>query len=224
MLTESVILVCMAGLEEELKHAIAFRNELAVELAGWLLDLASDSGKYEWPIHAMIYAFTGEPDGLLADIEALTAVILNRAGMSWDAIAAQVECSKQALHRRHAARGEDLFNAAISPAPEGRRTIYARALLDGLHNAENVSKDAHYIDVVTAAYSDIVPARSAEMIARLRKLPEPKEILTAGNRLASTLMEFRKFRRWWWRERDDLKARRVTSEQIRDHVFFGFRI
>jgi hypothetical protein len=103
----------MPALEEELRHAIAFRNEMAVELASSLLGLASDDGGRHYPAGLMIFALGRDTDRLLANIQALTAVILNRAGMPWDAIAAQVECSKQALHRRHAARGEKLFEEAL---------------------------------------------------------------------------------------------------------------
>jgi hypothetical protein len=142
MLTESGILVCMPDLEQELRYAIAYRNEMAVDLAAWLLRLANDGGWYEWPVGMMIHSFTGEPDNLLADVEALTAVILNRAGMPWDAMAAQVECSKQALHRRHAKRGETLFEEANSRFGGMPRTTDEDALfkaLDAAYAAEDRS-------------------------------------------------------------------------------------
>lgn len=47
------------------------------------------------------------------DAEALTATLLNRAGVTWDAMAARQEVSKQALHRRLANRGERLFSEAV---------------------------------------------------------------------------------------------------------------
>jgi hypothetical protein len=122
----------MPAPEEELRHAIALRNEMAVELASFLLRLASDDGGGYFPASLMIPAFDAGPDRLLADVQALTAVILNRAGMPWDAMAAQVECSKQALHRRHAARGENLFEEALSQFCGTQRTTDSLALIDTL--------------------------------------------------------------------------------------------
>src|ERR1700692_4551113 len=98
-------------------------------------------------------AFDGEADRLLAGVEALTAIVLNRAGMPWDAMAARVECSKQALHRRHAQRGEALFEEANSRFGGQRsRTTDVRALIDSLHDAEDMIDDGDfdYLDVENA--------------------------------------------------------------------------
>jgi hypothetical protein len=52
----------------------------------------------------------------VTDVEALNAAILLRAGASWEAMAYHLEASRQAVHRRLAARGEMLFAAATDSA------------------------------------------------------------------------------------------------------------
>jgi hypothetical protein len=202
------MLVCMPDLEQELRYAIAYRNEMAVELATWLLRLANDGGWYDWPIGMMIHSFSGDPDDLLANVEALTAVILNRAGMPWDAMAAQVECSKQALHRRHARRGELLFHEANSRLGRRDRTTDVRELLDALdalEAAESLRDNADEIEQEMTARAS-VPWASADMIGNLVKLPASESVLTAGNSLAAALVKFRKISRWWWYDREDLDS------------------
>ncbi len=196
----------MADLEEELRYALAYRNEMAVDLAAWLLRLANDGGWYEWPIGMMIHSFSGDPDDLLANVEALTAVILNRAGMPWDAMAAQVECSKQALHRRHARRGEALFEEANSRSGGRPRTTNVDVLLEALgalKAAQKAPDDADELELEMSA-SNSIPWASAGMIRNLVRLPGPESILCAGNSLAAALVKFRKISRWWWYDREDL--------------------
>ncbi|EUA32001.1 MULTISPECIES: hypothetical protein [Mycobacterium] len=196
----------MPPLEEELRQAIAFRNEMAVELANSLLILASDDGGRQYPASLMITAFGADTDRTLANVQALTAVILNRAGMPWDAIAAHVECSKQALHRRLAARGERLFEEALSEFGGVQRTTDSEALIDALYETEEILDQGDYWEMLAAATAtgSSVPPESARMVLRLATLPAPEYILTAGNQLAAVLVKLRKIRRWWWARREDL--------------------
>jgi hypothetical protein len=104
----------MPAIEEELREAISYRNEMAVELACNLLGLASENGDSEpWVIRGGGGIINGRYNKLTTDIEALTAVILQRAGVPWDALAAPTEVSKQALHRRLGSRGEALFAESL---------------------------------------------------------------------------------------------------------------
>ena len=48
----------------------------------------------------------------LEAVEALLAVVANRSGLTWDAMASSYDVSKQAHHRRLSARGERLSLAA----------------------------------------------------------------------------------------------------------------
>lgn len=93
--------------DRELAQAIAYRNKLADALTEKLQFMTQDSGGgpgyYEGPL-----------DDLATDIEALTAVILNRTGWSWGNLAENAAVSRQALHRRLAARGEALYAQAVS--------------------------------------------------------------------------------------------------------------
>jgi hypothetical protein len=208
------ILVCMPDLEQELRHAIAYRNEMAVELATWLLRLANDGGWYDWPITIMTHSFSGQPDHLLANVEALTAVILNRAGMPWDAMAAQVECSKQALHRRHARRGEAQFDEANSRLGRRDRTTVVRDLLDALEALEAADHAPDGADEIERgiAVRRSLPWASADMIENLVGLPRPASILSAGNSLAAALVKFRKISRWWWYDREDLDSQQERRD------------
>lgn len=57
--------------------------------------------------------------------EALTAVILTRVGLSWDALGAEYDITRQALHRRLANAGERLYQ-------DGRRYDYRRDVVNAL--------------------------------------------------------------------------------------------
>ncbi|PQM47524.1 hypothetical protein C1Y40_02272 [Mycobacterium talmoniae] len=157
------------------------------------------------PVGLTVPAIGSDPDRLLANVQALTAVILNRAGMPWDAMAAQLECSKQALHRRLAMRGEKLFEEAVSHFGEEQRTTDTRALMEALYAAEAIQgrgDDPLELQVVVRS---LVPWGSADLIWRLVTLPASEYILAAGNRLASALMRWRRIPRWWWKRGDDLQ-------------------
>ena len=85
----------MPAIEEELREAISFRNEIAVDLASSLLFLASEDGESEpWMIARGRGIINGRYGKVATDIEALTAVILQRAGVPWDALAAPTGISK----------------------------------------------------------------------------------------------------------------------------------
>lgn len=163
----------MHGFERELRAAIERRNDAAVELAYWLLSLASDDGGGHTPTWCMTYMLKDEPDRLLADVRALSAVIFNRAGMPWDAIAAMVDCSKQALHRRFAARGEGLFDEAV----EGIREAEVTALELGLPS----EVEWHMRSFPSPEDISTAGSQLASNLVRFRKVPrwwwyDPREL------------------------------------------------
>ncbi|HTX94016.1 MAG TPA: hypothetical protein VME67_03745 [Mycobacterium sp.] len=180
----------MPGIDEELRQAISYRNEMAVELASNLLRLASEDGEIMWPMLGTEGGIiNGRYDQLATDIEALTAVIVQRAGMPWDAMAAPAEVSKQALHRRLHSRGEELFAESL----RGSRETDPEALISSLHKAE----DTHDWDELEKALKS-VPWQSRDLISNLVRLPMPEDILWAPTQLAARLSELRKIPRWWW--------------------------
>jgi hypothetical protein len=184
--------MCMASLEEELREAISYRNEMAVEVAYGLLLLGSEDG-------------TGEPQFIVngkeiinggyarrvVDIEALTAVILQRAGVPWDALAAPTAISKQALHRRLCSRGESLFTESLQESKW--REPNPRTLIRLLHKAER-TRNWEELDEVLRP----LPVHSKQLIFNLVKLPMPEDILAAPPRLAANLLELKKIPQWWW--------------------------
>jgi hypothetical protein len=91
---------------------------MVVELASSLLFLAESAE----PRLGLLYGgiINGRYDKIVTDIEALTAVILQRAGMTWDAMVARVDISKQALHRRLGSRGEALFAESLRLSDQTR--------------------------------------------------------------------------------------------------------
>jgi len=186
--------MCMPAIEEELRQAISYRSEMAVELAYSLLRLASEDGEYELPV------LSGEGGGIIngdyakraADIEALTAVILQRAGMPWEALAARAEITKQALHRRLHARGEALFAESLRQSDQ--RETDPRALIPFLRKAERVAHDWGKLREVLRP----LPHHSEDLILYLFMMPKPADILRAPAQLAATLSELRHVPRWWW--------------------------
>jgi hypothetical protein len=101
----------MAVFEEELMAALSAR-------ADWLTTAATLCiGSIDDPLtdHRDAYPPSWELDQLsnaksfISNAEALTAAIMVRCGVPWDAMAAGLSVSRQALHRRLARRGEDLF-------------------------------------------------------------------------------------------------------------------
>jgi hypothetical protein len=176
--------MCMPAIEEELRQAISYRSEMAVHLAHSLLLLASEDGEDVWPtISGDGGIINGYYARLATDIEALTAVILQRAGVPWDALAAPTEVSKQALHRRLRARGEALFAESLRESDQ--RETDPKALIRSLRKAERGGGVS-------------VPFHSSDLISDLVKLPKPADILRAPAQLAATLSELRNVPRWWW--------------------------
>jgi hypothetical protein len=179
----------MPAIEEELLEAISYRNEMAVELGSLLLRLASENGESEPQIIRDARGIINGGYGKFAtDIEALTAVILQRAGVSWDVLAAPTEVSKQALHRRLGPRGEALFATAL----QHERETDPRALTRSLRKAERADDWRELFEVLTS-----MPYQSRELIENLVRLPKPRDILTAPTQFAVRLSELRKIPRWW---------------------------
>jgi hypothetical protein len=181
----------MPAIEEELRQAISYRNEMAVDLASDLLRLASVDGANMWPMFGSDSIINGHYDERATDIEALTAVILQRAGMPWDAMAAPAEVSKQALHRRLGSRGETLFAESLrrSDDRETDPEELTRCLLE--------AQDTENWEELDEALRS-VPWHSRDLISYLVRLPLPEDILWAPTQLAARLSELRKVPRWWW--------------------------
>lgn len=187
------------SLEDELRDAIALRNEMAVALAVSLLRLATDYGLD--PSYASDQGIVGGGYAkLTTDIEALTAVILQRCGVSWDTMAAQADVSRQALHRRLSARGEELFDEAVKDVMAERENDQ-KALVKALRKAQKIE------DIFERSHSlSHLPATTAMLVERLAALPSPEEILAAPMALASNLVELRQISRWWewiWEEDEE---------------------
>jgi hypothetical protein len=182
----------MPAIEEELREAISYRNEMAVELASSLLLLASENGDSEpSAIRDGRGIINGRYYKLATDIEALTAVILHRAGVPWDALAAPTEVSKQALHRRLGSRGEALFAESLRESHE--RETDPRALIRSLRKAKRARDSRETQEVLNP-----LPLQSDSLILNLVTLPMPEDILWAPTQLAATLSELRKIPQWWW--------------------------
>lgn len=179
----------MPTIEEELRQAISYRNELAVELANRLLFLAGAAEPWLSIVEGGI--INGRYAEAATDIEALTAVILQRAGMPWDAMAARAEISKQALHRRLGSRGEALFAESLRKSVE--RETDPRVLIRALRKAQRAHRLKERDEALTP-----LPLQSWLLVELLAELPRPEDILTAPTQLAATLAELRKIPRWWW--------------------------
>jgi hypothetical protein len=183
----------MPAIEEELRQAISYRSEMAVDLAHTLLLLASEDGEYVLPtISGDGGIINGRYAQLATNIEALTAVILQRAGVPWDALAAPTEVTKQALHRRLRARGEALFAESLRESDQ--RETDPKALIRALREAERVAHDSDGRGRVLRS----LPFYSQDLISHLVRLPKPADILRAPAQLAATLSELRNVPRWWW--------------------------
>ncbi|GJF09951.1 hypothetical protein NGTWS0302_16680 [Mycolicibacterium cyprinidarum] len=180
------------NLEDELRDAIALRNEMAVELAVSLLRLATDYGLDPYEPGDRIVG--GNYSRVTTDIEALTAVILQRCGISWDTMAARADVSRQALHRRLSARGEELFDDAIYKL-KAPRTYDKERLIDALRKAEGIEDEFERDQALR-----LLPTKTRHLIELLVTMPSPEEILGAPNLLAAQLVELRQIPRWWdWR-------------------------
>jgi hypothetical protein len=190
----------MPTIEQELLEAISSRNAAAVELAGVLLNLARQSnGRGAWSWIATSGLLGGHLSRAAADIEALTAVIMQRSGISWDAMAAPLEVSKQAMHRRLADRGEWLFQDAIS-TPE-YRTTYATTLTEALKLLRRARSHRTRLRVLEEL-DDILEFETRDMMRALYLLPDPADVVMAPTKLAPALSDLRHQPRWWWNEPD----------------------
>lgn len=174
------------ALEDELREVLAFRNEMLVELAVALLQLTLETG-VEGSRIADRGIVGGKYATMMTDIEALTAVILQRCGMPWDSMAARVDKSRQALHRRLSARGEKLFEYAVRALQyeELDREVFlerARAALAG-----------------EAPFPPKQPVRDQDIREALESMPSAEEILSAPSRLAAALGKLRRVPDWWKR-------------------------
>ena len=178
------------SIESELREAIAFRNEMAVELAGALLQLTLEKGDSPSSI-----AENGIVGGKYAEfvtaIEALTAAILLRSGMSWNAMAARVDQSRQALHRRLSARGEEMFYRAQEGS--GYREYDPEVLAKALRKAEKVRGGLRRDEAMRA----LLPYTARDLILTMMRNPSIEEILNAPPALAAELVELRKIPQWW---------------------------
>jgi hypothetical protein len=173
------------ALEEELRAAIALCNEMAVDLAVSLLQLTVDTGAgpLRYADHGIV---GGRLAKVLSDIEALTAVILQRCGMSWDSMAARVDLTRQALHRRLSDRGEELFDAAVA----GQRF-------------RGLDREAFVAELRAASQAGEVPrlaVSSADIRNALLGAPPEEEIISAPDDLVAQLVEMRRMPEWWKQE------------------------
>lgn len=193
--------LCMPSMEEQLRHAIARRNELAIELAARLLSLASEDGSQSLRGQLLIGGPLG-PVGARWDdwamaVEALTAVIMQRSGVSWDVMAANVESvfsgtmSRQALHRRLSKLGEELFEEANNFYAE-RRTFDQPLLIRTLREYKPVRNSVAEQHILYH-----LPSESADLVERLAFFPSPKDIFAAPEKLASRLASWRRTPNWW---------------------------
>jgi hypothetical protein len=133
------------------------------------------------------------------DIEALTAVILQRAGVPWDVMAARADQSRQALHRRLSARGEELFSNALRASPY--REHDTKKVVKALRRAER-SEGWEQRD---KAFGRLA-IRSRDLLEALLRIPPRENIVSAADALASNLVELRQIPRWWewiWEEDEE---------------------
>ena len=170
---------------------------MAVDLAHSLLWLASTSGYNSDDLapHNIITGrgiIGGRWARLVTDIEALTAVILQRSGVTWDALAAPVDISKQALHRRLSGRGEELFNDALDERHD--RTTDPGLLIQALDDYATLDMGAETVISQSASLG----FRTTLMFEALLGLPPIDDVVTAADHVASVLALVRKESRWWW--------------------------
>ncbi len=182
------------GIEADLRSAVALRNEMAVYLAVSLLDLTIERGD-ECSVIAENGIVGGKYARAAQDIEALTAAILQRAGMSWNAMAARVDQSRQALHRRLGARGEELFELArMNQLDDDVDIIEAMSEMKKVRGWEQQHEVLSELGISYA---------TRDIIMYLQRLPKAKEILMAPTKVASDLVELRHIPCWW--EFEDLE-------------------
>jgi hypothetical protein len=183
--------MCVPAIEEELRKAISYRNEMAVELASDLLRVAVEDGSAGWVSTDGRGIINGRFAQRATDIEALTAVILQRSGVPWDALAAPAEVSKQALHRRLGPRGEALFAESLRMSDQ--RETDPQKLTEYLFEAESADDLVELQEALAP-----LPWQSGGLIWNLVMQPLPEDILGAPTELAAKLVELRKIPRWWW--------------------------
>ncbi len=95
----------------------------------------------------------------LESAEALTATLFVRAGASWDSLATRFELSRQALHRRLAARGEGQYGMA-----QEYSDLRQSDLDEGCRLVEVLASD------IGSELSDALSERANEL-AELRRIP-----------------------------------------------------
>lgn len=189
---------CMSNMEAELLEAITARNAIAVDLATDLLRLArARDGHDAWDVMFYTELAGGRLSSMAARIEALTAVIMQRSGVSWDAMAAPLEISKQAVHRRLANSGEELYQQAILEKPY--RTTDEETLHEMLELLDGARSDEEFNDALETVDTTL-GFETRGMLRRLYFIPSPADVLFAPHDLAQDLAELRHHPRWWWSE------------------------
>jgi len=99
----------MPAIEEELHKALIARAADLLSAAATCLSVAD----LEMDTHPSFQLVRIRQAILeLESAEALTAALLVRCGASWDTLSVQFELSRQAMHRRLAARAERAYNDA----------------------------------------------------------------------------------------------------------------
>lgn len=151
----------MPQIETELEAALLFRQTLLLSVAQRALVCAESLASLEdLPPARDLGPLRGIVD-LVEDAEALTAVVLSRAGVTWEAMA--MHNGRQNLHRRLAERGEMLFQEAWAVIE--RSSWNYRPLL----SREELLIDIRRIVRRSNSYLTDQPMREARHLAALRR-------------------------------------------------------
>jgi hypothetical protein len=107
------------AIEDDFRAALIARAEALLETAALCIGAAMQS-----PIQygISLSAFQGMRHDLTR-VEALDVGIVNRVGISWDAMAGELNQSRQALHRRLARASEEEFASARLSSPRAFRPL-----------------------------------------------------------------------------------------------------
>ncbi len=175
----------MPSLESQLLNAVAYRNEIAVEIANRLLAIAATPIDEIDTLVWGPYSFCAD----IADVEALNAAILLRAGASWEAMAFHLRTSRQAVHRRLAARGEELFAEATASGDD--RTTDPGSVTDTFAEAEILIREGDD-DAVYELLSTLGP-RTHDQASYLFQIQDRfGEILQSPRARTDEVLELRK--------------------------------
>lgn len=186
----------MPGMDAELLEAISARNAMAVDLATDLMQLArAGNGHDAWTAMLRTGLAGGRLSAVAAQVEALTAVIMQRSGISWDAMAAPLEISKQAVHRRLANAGEELYQRAIDE--KLFRTTDQAVLIDALELLGDAGSDDEFQDALRTV-DELLRFETSDMLEQLYSMCDPAAVLLAPHDLAQDLAGLRRHPRWWW--------------------------